>query len=143
MHIFFDQLQIKKVKTERVELYIDAQSSCFGIHEFKRPPFVCSKTFSTRFKLFRPSGVTKLNKTLLWKTVCPKNVWMRHWMLLCKVCTFYFYVVSAAFHITCIRQGRALASCNRFSARITVKLKQKLPLNIILLILSTRSFKIT
>ena len=57
-------MQIKKVKTERVELYIDAQSSCFGIHEFKRPPFVCSKTFSTRFKLFRPSRNVKLTLIL-------------------------------------------------------------------------------
>ena len=31
-----------EVKAERVEPCIDAQSSCFGIHELKHPPIVCS-----------------------------------------------------------------------------------------------------
>ena len=31
-----------EVKTERVEPCIVAQSSCFGVHELKRPPIVCS-----------------------------------------------------------------------------------------------------
>ena len=30
-----------EVKTERVEPCIDAQSSCFGVHELKRPPIIC------------------------------------------------------------------------------------------------------
>ena len=31
-----------EVKTERLEPCIDAQSSCFGVHQLKRPPIVCS-----------------------------------------------------------------------------------------------------
>ena len=31
-----------EVKTERVEPYIDAHSSCFEVPELKRPPIVCS-----------------------------------------------------------------------------------------------------
>ena len=37
----FWNLADNEVKTERVEPCIDAQSSCFEVHELKRPPIVC------------------------------------------------------------------------------------------------------
>ena len=44
-----------EVKTERGEPCIDAQSSCFGVYELKRPPIVCSLKLD-QYRIFDTSS---------------------------------------------------------------------------------------